>query len=105
MQANHHQLRVSVVAGGDHDDFELCKEYPDLVTEVNCGVDRATAISVYIIVAIAILYFAATCVLLLAKLRAYRKMPYTFAQVGLVYNTLQVGATFPFTVDGNRFQH
>jgi len=42
-------------------------------------------------VACALLYFAITYVLLLSKLRGYRKQPYTFVQVGLVYNTLQVG--------------
>ena len=84
-------------AGGDHEDFELCREYPDIVTDVTCGVDRATAITVYIIVAIAILYFGLTCILLLARLRGYRNMPYTFAQVGLVYNTLQVDTVASMT--------
>ena len=55
-----------------------------------CNVDHATQITVDIIVAFAVLYFAVTCVLLLSKLRSYRKLPYTFVQVGLVYNTLQV---------------
>ena len=57
-----------------------------------CNVDRATRITVDIIVALAMLYFAVTCTLFLAKLRSYRKLPYTFVQVGLVYNTLQVEA-------------
>ena len=52
--------------------------------------DRATAITVDIIVALSVLYFAVTYVMLLTKLRGYRKLPYTFVQVGLVYNTLQV---------------
>ena len=55
-----------------------------------CSLDRATQITVDIIVAFAVLYFAVTCVLLLSKPRSYRKLPYTFVQVGLVYNTLQV---------------
>ena len=42
------------------------------------------------IVAFALLYFLVTYVLLLIRLKGYRKQPYTFVQVGLVYNTLQV---------------
>lgn len=57
---------------------------------VSCSVDRATNITVDIIVALAILYFAVTYALLLYKLRGYRRLPYTFVQVGIVYNTLQV---------------
>lgn len=56
----------------------------------HCSVDRATAIVVDIIVAFAILYFLVTWVLLLSKLKSYRKQPYSFVQVGRVYNTLQV---------------
>jgi len=53
-------------------------------------VDRATEIAVDLIVATALLYFAVTYMLLLSKLRGYRRKPYTFVQVGLVYSTLQV---------------
>ena len=42
-------------------------------------------------VALAILYLVITYLLLLYKLRSYRKQAYTTVQVGLVYNTLQVG--------------
>ncbi|DBA85888.1 TPA: hypothetical protein ACH3X1_005433 [Trebouxia sp. C0004] len=55
-----------------------------------CGVDRATAITVDIIVASAVLYFVITYALLLSKLKGYRRKPYTSVQVGLVYNTLQL---------------
>ena len=72
--------------------FELCKnpEYFPLLGTVNCSVDKATQIMVDFIVAFALLYFLVTYVLLLIRLKGYRKQPYTFVQVGLVYNTLQV---------------
>lgn len=57
---------------------------------LTCGVDRFTAIVVYCIIALALLYFIISYLLLLLKLRGYRNQPYTFVQVGLVYNTLQV---------------
>lgn len=70
--------------------FHLCNQFPDFVTDEHCAVDRATSIMVDLIVAWALLYFVITYSLLAFKLRGYRKQPYTFVQVGLVYNTLQV---------------
>ena len=63
-----------------------------------CNVDRATQITIDVIVALAVLYFVVTCILLLSKLRSYRKLPYTFVQVGLVYNTLQANFLAPASV-------
>ena len=40
--------------------------------------------------ALALLYFVVTYILLALKLKGYRKQPYASVQVGLVYNTLQV---------------
>ena len=68
---------------------------PGFTKAAQCNVDRATQIVVNVIVAFAVLYFLATCTLLLSKLRSYRKLPYTFVQVGLVYNTLQVRLLAP----------
>ena len=71
--------------------FTLCQEYVRIVEiSTTCTVDRATSIAVDCIVSFALLYFAITYALLFAKLRGYRKLPYSSAQVGLVYNTLQV---------------
>ena len=63
---------------------------PDFA-KVQCSVDRTTQVIVNVIVAFAVLYFLVTCTLLVSRLRSYRKLPYTYMQVGLVYNTLQVG--------------
>lgn len=75
------------------DGFDECNIYfydPEVFGDfIKCGVDRATGIIVDCIVALALLYFLITYVLLFAKLRGYRKQPYTSVQVGLVYNTLQ----------------
>ena len=68
---------------------------PGFTKAAQCNVDHATQIVVNVIVAFAVLYFLATCTLLLSKLRSYRKLPYTFVQVGLVYNTLQVRLLAP----------
>ena len=70
---------------------------PEMAAYSICSVDHATAIVVDIIVAFAILYFFITWVLLLSKLRSYRKQPYTFVQVGRVYNTLQVVILQPYS--------
>ena len=70
--------------------FDECNRPGSPSRDAQCFVDRATQITVDVIVAFALLYFAVTCILLLSKLRSYRKLPYTFVQVGLVYNTLQV---------------
>lgn len=71
--------------------FSLCQEYVHIAEiDTTCAVDRATSIVVDCIVSFALLYFAITYALLFAKLRGYRKLPYSSAQVGLVYNTLQV---------------
>ena len=83
---------LACTAGGN--EFEYCKSIYNSTVYVleflPCSVDRATGIMVDLIVAFALLYFVITYVLLLVKLRGYRKQPYTFVQVGLVYNTLQV---------------
>lgn len=71
--------------------FTICKDpaYSFLLHNTRCSVDKATTIFTGLIIALALLYFLITYALLLAKLRSYRKQPYTFVQVGLVYNTLQ----------------
>lgn len=38
-----------------------------------------------------IVYFIVTCYILLAKLRAFRKLPYAEVQVAVVFYRLQVG--------------
>jgi hypothetical protein len=72
--------------------FQACRRYPAIfkANPIGCGVDRATNIIVDFIVAMALLYFVVTYILLALKLKGYRKQPYAFVQVGLVYNTLQV---------------
>ncbi len=72
--------------------FQACSAYSEVftATPLGCGVDRATSIIVDFIVALALLYFVITYILLALKLKGYRKQPYAFVQVGLVYNTLQV---------------
>ncbi|KAL0050321.1 hypothetical protein WJX82_008957 [Trebouxia sp. C0006] len=72
--------------------FQACKAYSAVfnTTPLGCGVDRATSIIVDFIVALALLYFVVTYILLALKLKGYRKQPYAFVQVGLVYNTLQL---------------
>ena len=73
--------------------FQVCKgQYAAQfnTVELRCGVDRATSIIVDFIVALALLYFVVTYILLALKLKGYRKQPYASVQVGLVYNTLQV---------------
>ncbi|KAL0050037.1 hypothetical protein WJX82_003243 [Trebouxia sp. C0006] len=70
--------------------YGFCREFPEYIDLIYCGVGHPTSVIVDCIVACALLYFAITYVLLLSKLRGYRKQPYTFVQVGLVYNTLQL---------------
>lgn len=72
--------------------FQACKTHSAVfnTTPLGCGVDRATSIIVDFIVALALLYFVVTYILLALKLKGYRKQPYASVQVGLVYNTLQV---------------
>ena len=70
--------------------YGFCGEFPEYIDLIYCDVGHSTSVIVDCIVACALLYFAITYVLLLSKLRGYRKQPYTFVQVGLVYNTLQV---------------
>ena len=90
-QSQDSTLTPLCLAGSDG--YNLCNvlfhstEYEEVI---GCGVDRATSIIVDCIVALALLYFLITYILLFAKLRGYRKQPYAFVQVGLVYNTLQV---------------
>ena len=85
-----HQMTYQCVGGVDQTEFDECMSL-GFQSESGCSVDGATRIAVDLIVAFAMLYFVVTCILLLSKLRSYRKLPYTFVQVGLVYNTLQVG--------------
>ncbi|KAL3143143.1 hypothetical protein ABBQ38_003412 [Trebouxia sp. C0009 RCD-2024] len=79
------------IHNAEHQDSKgRCLE-PDFAVEASqCGVDRATLVAVNVIVAFAVLYFLVTFTLLVSRLRSYRKLPYTFVQVGLVYNTLQL---------------
>lgn len=72
------------------DGFEDCNRADSPGQTSYCHVDRATQIIIDVIVAFAAVYFAVTCTLLLSRLRSYRKLFYTFVQVGLVYNALQV---------------
>ena len=80
-----------VVTEGDQA-LVICEENLEAVRtyQGGCGVDRGTAVAVDITIALAAIYFAATYVLLLLKLRSYRLQAYTSVQVGIVYNTLQV---------------
>ena len=66
---------------------QLCKAGQ---TRPNCRADRATKISIDLIVAVAILYFALTCYILMYKLRLYKKQPYEEIQVAVVFYRLQV---------------
>lgn len=59
----------------------------------NCRADRATKISIDMMVAVAILYFAVTCTILMSKLRQYKKLPYAEIQVAVVFYRLQVHHT------------
>ena len=75
--------------------FQVCRRAEELGfhftdSDITCGVPHATSVIVDCVVASALLYFVVTYILLLSKLKGYRKQPYTFVQVGLVYNTLQV---------------
>ena len=72
--------------------FHYCHlpELTNILSETRCEVDHITTIFVDLVIALALLYFVITYILLLVKLKGYRKQPYTFVQVGLVYNTLQV---------------
>ena len=83
------------MAGAGQVGFEYCNGGGFNGQGARCNVDRATQITVDVIVALAVLYFVVTCILLLSKLRSYRKLPYTFVQVGLVYNTLQASFLAP----------
>ncbi|KAA6424283.1 MAG: hypothetical protein FRX49_05495 [Trebouxia sp. A1-2] len=76
----------------DQDGPAQCESSRDSYSSslVTCSIDRATEITVDIIVASAVLYFVITYALLLSKLKGYRRKPYTSVQVGLVYNTLQL---------------
>ena len=87
MDANGVVVETSLTA------FQVCKgQYTAQFNAIalRCGVDRATSIIVDFIVALALLYFVVTYILLALKLKGYRKQPYASVQVGLVYNTLQV---------------
>ena len=87
MDANGVVVETSLTA------FQVCKGQFAAqfnTVELRCGVDRATSIIVDFIVALALLYFVVTYILLALKLKGYRKQPYASVQVGLVYNTLQV---------------
>lgn len=59
-------------------------------TVPQCKADRTTKISIDMIVAVAILYFALTCYILIYKLRKYKKQPYEEIQVAVVFYRLQV---------------
>lgn len=83
------------VTEGDKE-FAFCEEYLEEIRSYQaqgCGVDRGTAIAVDITIALAAIYFAATYVLLILRLRSYRLQAYTSVQVGIVYNTLQVSCS------------
>ena len=66
---------------------QLCKAGGTLP---KCRADRTTKISIDMIVAVAILYFALTCYILMYKLRKYKKQPYEEIQVAVVFYRLQV---------------
>lgn len=77
--------------------IQLCKAGGTLP---KCRADRTTKISIDMIVAVAILYFALTCYILIYKLRKYKKQPYEEIQVAVVFYRLQVTMlpTFPLLV-------
>ena len=58
----------------------------------SCGPDLFTRVTVGTMVGIALLYFAATCALLLWKLNRHKRMPYRQTQVGTVFFRLQVSS-------------
>lgn len=87
-------IHSTSITGAGQEGFAYCQAGGFDGQGARCNVDRATQIIVDVIVALAVLYFVVTCILLLSKLRSYRKLPYTFVQVGLVYNTLQVELAF-----------
>jgi len=76
---------------------QLCKAGRTLP---KCRADRTTKISIDMIVAVAILYFALTCYILIYKLRKYKKQPYEEIQVAVVFYRLQVTVlpSFPLPV-------
>ena len=76
---------------------QLCKAGGTLP---KCRADRTTKISIDMIVAVAILYFALTCYILIYKLRKYKRQPYEEIQVAVVFYRLQVTMlpSFPLLV-------
>jgi len=58
----------------------------------NCEPDLLTRATIDVTVGIAIVYFAATCTLLLQKLSRHRKLSYRLIQVGTVFTRLQVSS-------------
>ena len=83
---------VYVQEGINRTAFQFCKLVQQQGRPLigRCPIPHATSVVVNCLVASALLYFVVTYILLLSKLKGYRKQPYTFVQVGLVYNTLQV---------------
>ena len=56
-----------------------------------CQADTVTKASIYVMVALGIVYFALTALILLLKLQKFKQLPYTTVQVGIVFYRLQVG--------------
>ena len=99
------EAKVVVVLddGIGYTNFQLCKlveSQGGRLTEgpVTCNVPHATSVIVDCVVASALLYFVLTYILLLSKLKGYRKQRYSSVQVGLVYNTLQVCFLAVYTI-------
>ena len=99
-------MRPVAAAGTDPAYFGVCNYEISIaavdptvrsVTLLTCGEDRVVDLIVDLIIALALLYFAITYILLLLKLKGYKKQNYTFVQVGLVYNTLQVSLNVPLS--------
>lgn len=63
------------------------------LSSLNCQ----TEVSVDTVIALAATYFACH-ILLIRKLRSYRRQAYTVVQVGIVYNTLQVPVPFEVSI-------
>ena len=57
----------------------------------NCEPDLLTRVTIDVTVGIALVYFAATCALLLWKLSSHKKLSYRRIQVGNAFFKMQVG--------------
>ena len=69
----------------------LMQAYKSGVYVDNCEPDLLTRVTIDVTVGIALVYFAATCALLLWKLNSHKKLSYRRIQVGNSFFKMQVG--------------